>query len=66
MLSLGLILFDPECLQTGWDQPLLRVLISEPVKAELSSFPVSCCSLMGSPKPTDPGESEEGSTQKVL
>ena len=23
-------------------------------------------SLMGSPKPTDPGESEEGSTQKVL
>lgn len=63
---IGLILFDEECPQMDWKWTLKQMPTSKPQKVELSSFPVLCCPLVGSPKPTDPGEGLKKVTEKLL
>lgn len=64
---IGLILFDQECPQMDWKWDPKRMPTSKPEKVELSSFPVSCCPLVGSPKSTDSGEGLKKMTlRKIL
>lgn len=63
---IGLIPFDQECPQKDWKWTPKQMPTSKPEKVELSSFPVSCCPLVSSPKPTDPGEGLKKVTQKIL